>query len=127
MLEEIFTQIIEKLGNQYTVIKSFDAEQQIDLNGVLAVNVNDYQNLKHGTTKDCRYSISINGQTLTEQDKQRTIINTMFDYVLNTISVEDIKDSIANCVGVVINNGTITSDGQTNNFSVVIDLFMCID
>lgn len=126
MLNEIFEKIINLLGDKYTVIKSFEADENIDLNGVLAINVSDVENLHHGNYKDSKYSIVINAQTFTQQDKERIKINDMFDYV-QAINFDNLKNTITGCVGVVLNNSTITSDGETNNFSINIDLFICID
>lgn len=125
-MNEIFEAIVNLLGTQYKVIKSFDAEEEIDLNGVLAVNINDVENLHHGTTKDSRYAITINGQTLTEQDKDRSKINEMFDYV-SAVDFQQLIEMLDGCAGIVINNSTITSDGETNNFSYSFDLYICKD
>lgn len=127
MLNEIFTKIIKILDDKYTVITSFDAESEIDLNGVLAVNVTDFQLQHNGNTKDCKYTVTINGQFLTEQDKNRQKINEMFDYVFQIVDADKIKQEFENCAGVVLSGGSIVSDGETNNFSFSMDLYFCID
>lgn len=125
-MNEIFEAIVNLLGTQYKVITAFDATEEIDLNGVLAVNIDGIENLHHGNTKDSRYTVSINGQTLTDEDKSRSIINMMLDYV-SDIDFQELTNTIQGVAGVVINNSTITSDGETNNFSYGLDLYICKD
>lgn len=125
-MNEIFEAIVNLLGTQYKVITAFDASQEIDLNGVLAVNINDVENLHHGTSKDKKYTVSINGQTLTEQDENRSIINMMLDYV-SAVDFQELINTIQGVAGVVFNTATITSDGETNNFSYGLDLYICKD
>lgn len=125
-MNEIFEAIVNILGTQYKVITAFDASQEIDLNGVLAVNIDNIENLHHGNTKDSKYTVSINGQTLTEEDKSRSIINMMLDYV-SDIDFQELTNSLDGCAGVVFNNATVTSDGETNNFSYGLDLYICKD
>lgn len=125
-MNEIFDAIVNLLGTQYKVITAFDATEEIDLNGVLAVNIDNIENLHHGTSKDKKYTVSINGQTLTEEDKSRSIINMMLDYV-SDIDFQELTNSLDGCAGVVFNNATVTSDGETNNFSYSLDLYICKD
>lgn len=125
-MNRIFDVIISCLGGKYKVIKSFEADQELDLNGVFAVNITNIQHLHHGNTKDRKYSVSINGQTITEQDKDRKNINDMFDYI-SGLNFQSLVNLLDDCAGVVTNSGTITSDGETNNFSYEIDLYICED
>lgn len=125
-MNRIFDVIISCLGGKYKVIKSFEADQELDLNGVFAVNITNVQYLHHGNTKDRKYSVAINGQTMTEQDKDRKNINDMFDYI-SGLNFQSLVNLLDDCAGVVTNSGTITSDGETNNFSYEIDLYICED
>ena len=40
-MNDIFDILINFLGVEYKVIKSFEADENIDLNGVFAVNITD--------------------------------------------------------------------------------------
>lgn len=125
MNQIIFQILIALLGDRYSVIKSFDAESQIDLDGVLAVNITDVQPLYHGEYIDYRYGVTINAQTLTEEDKDRSKINAMFDYCNQAITAQGIKSALPSCAGVLKGDASITSDGETNNFSLRLNLFIC--
>lgn len=125
MNETIFEVLISLLGQRYKVIKSFDAEADLDLNGVFAVNLSQVQPLLHGEYTDYRYGITVNAQTLTEEDKDRSRINEMFEYCNASVTVEGIKEAISSCAGVLKGNASITSDGETNNFSLQFDIFIC--
>lgn len=128
MFEQIYIKMIEYLQGDYTVIKSFDAEQQIDLNGVIAVTLQRIENLQHGNIKDYKVSMLINAQTFTQQDKEKSVILQMFDYVFDKLNPAEIKNKIgSDCAGVLINTGNLQSDGETNNFSCQIDLFISVD
>lgn len=124
MFEYIYKSLIEYLQGEYTVIKSYDAEQNIDLDGVIAVNLNTIQNAHNGDLKDFRLNVTINGQTFTEQDKDKSKIISMFDYVFDKVTPTVMIQHIPYCVGIVPNNGGLQSDGETNNFTFSIDLFI---
>lgn len=125
MNETIFEVLISLLGQRYKVIKSFDAEADLDLNGVFAVNLSQVQPLLHGEFTDYRYGVTVNAQTLTEEDKDRSRINEMFEYCNASVTAEDIKKAISSCAGVLKGNASINSDGETNNFSLQFDIFIC--
>lgn len=127
MNEKIIQSIIQMLQGKYKIIKSYDVTEDMDLNGILAVNIDSVERLNHGNYKDSKFSISINGQTLSDEDKNRTIINQMFDYVFDNFDQNILKNKIDGLVGVVVGNSSITSDGQSNNFSFGADLYICID
>lgn len=128
MFEQIYIKMIEYLQGDYTVIKSFDAQEEIDLNGVIAVTLDNIENLQHGNIKDYKISMLINAQTFTQQDKDKGVILQMFDYVFEKLNPAEIKNEIgSDCAGVLINTGNLQSDGETNNFSFQVDLFISID
>lgn len=128
MFEQIYIKMIDYLQGDYTVIKSFDAESQIDLNGVIAVTLENAENLHHGNIKDYKVSMLINGQTFTQDDKDKGKILQMFDYVFDKLHPTRLKATIgSDCAGVLINTGNLQSDGETNNFSFQIDLFISVD
>lgn len=127
MFEQIYNQVINYLGERYTVIKSFDAQEEIDLNGVIAVTLDNIENLHHGNIEDLKVSLSINAQTFSDEDKDKSKILQMFDYIYQLLKPNDIKEIIEDCVGVLINVGHLQSDGQTNNFSFQVDLFISKD
>lgn len=127
MFEQIYNQMVSFLGDRYTVIKSYDADEDIDLNGVIAITLDSIQNLHHGNINDLKISISINAQTYTQDDKDKSKILQMFDYVFEKVQPNSLKNQIDYCAGVVLNLGQLQSDGQTNNFSFQVDLFISKD
>lgn len=127
MFEQIYNQMVSFLGDRYTVIKSYDADEDIDLNGVIAVTLDNIENLHHGNINDLKISVSINAQTYTQDDKDKIKILQMFDYVFDLLQPNNLKNQIDYCAGVVLNIGQLQSDGQTNNFSFQVDLFISKD
>lgn len=128
MFEYIYNKVIDYLQGDYTVIKSYDAEDEIDLNGVIAITLDNIQNLHHGNIKDYKVSMLINGQTFTQEDKDKSVILQMFDYVFDKIHPTRLKATIgSDCAGVLINTGNLQSDGETNNFSFQIDIYISVD
>lgn len=126
-VQDIIDVFIDLLGNQYKVINSFNNEEQISLDGVLAVNYANKQVLHNGETKDYKAKIKINGMTLISEDLTQQRINEMFDYAFDRLDRDQIKSNIENCAGVLINGGAIESDGESNNFSIQVDLYICED
>lgn len=126
MLNDVFNKFVQFLGDKYKVLIAYDANQQISLDGVIAININSIQYLHHGNTKDRKMIIAVNGQTLTDDDKDRKIINQMCEYAINRLQLADYSQ-IEYCVGHLINACSIISDGQSNNFSIDIELFISED
>lgn len=114
-------------GGEYSVINAFDNQQEIDLNGVIAVKISNYENLHHGNSKDCRITVNISGQFLTNEDVNQSKIITMFSYIESKAVISSIKAGITQCVGVVLQSGNIQSDGEVNLCSYNIDLYFSID
>ena len=127
MFKQIYQNIVEYFKGRYTVIKSYDAESEIDLDGVIAITLDNIENKHNGNIKDLKVSIAVNGQTYTEQDKDKSVILQMFDYVFDKMDQDKIKRISSDIVGVLINSGTLQSDGETNNFSFQIQLFISKD
>lgn len=127
MFEQIYNALLQYMSGEYTVIKSFDAEQDIDLNGVIAINLNTIENSHNGNLKDFRLNVTINGQTFTEEDKDKAKIIRMFDYVFDKVTPAVMIQHVPSCVGIVPNNGGLQSDGDTNNFTFSVDLFISPD
>ena len=126
-VQDIIDVFIGLLGNEYKVINSFNNEEQISLDGVLAVNYANKQVLHNGETRDYKAKIRINGMTLISEDLTQQRINEMFDYAFDKLDRNQIKSNIENCAGVLINGGAIESDGESNNFSIEVQLFICED
>lgn len=124
---EIINKVIEILGDEYEVINAWNETEQINLNGVLAVTISNIELLNHGNTKDNKTTLNISGQYLTSEDVNQVKINTMYDYVFQTIDKETLVNQLDDVAGVIIKGGTISSDGETNNFTFVIQLYRCID
>ena len=125
MFEQIYATLLNFFSGKYTIIKSYDEEEQINLNGVIAITLDRLQNVHNGNLQDFKLSVSINGQTFVEQDKSKEIILQMFDYVLSKLNPKQIQTAVEDCVGVLTNTGQLTSDGETNNFSYSLDLYIC--
>lgn len=123
----IVNQIIALLGSEYKVINTYNNTQPVNVDGVIAVTISNYESLNHGNSKDCKLTVSVSGQTLTDQDLTQARINQMWDYVLQSLDVDLIRSNLENCAGVIINSGAIQSDGESNNFTIAIQLFLCID
>ena len=126
MMEQIIlAALIKALGDRYNVIDIFDGSEAIDLSGAIAVNVTDRENLYHGKEKDFKFSVTISGQTLADQDKDKSIIQQMLGYCISTLDADLLRDSIANCAGVLLNGAASQSDGDTNNFEINLEFFCC--
>ena len=121
----ILAALIKALGDRYNVIDIFDGSEDIDLSGVIAVNITDRENLYHGQEKDFKFSVTISGQTLADEDKDKSIIQQMLGYVISTLDTDLLRDSIANCAGVLLNGATSQSDGDTNNFEINLEFYCC--
>ena len=121
----ILAALIKALGDRYNVIDIFDGSEDIDLSGAIAVNVTQRENLQHGKEKDFKFNVVISGQTLADQDKDKSIIQQMLGYAISTLDTDVLRDSIANCAGVLLNGATSQSDGDTNNFEINLEFFCC--
>ena len=126
-IQEIINAIIAIFGTEYKVINAYDNDDEIDLNGVITVNAGQYQCLHHGDSQDYQLTITVSGQFLTAQDVNQAKINAMFDYIRASVDVSAIIESIDDCAGIVIGNGGIQSDGESNNCFLNFDLFICQD
>lgn len=123
----IINKVIELFGDEYKVINTYNNSEQINLNGVIAITITNQQILNNGNSKDNKTTLVISGQTFIDQDITQQKINNMYDYSMNLLNTKWFTDNLDNVAGAIINNGTITSDGQTNNFSLVVQLFICVD
>lgn len=113
---------------EYKVINLWNNEQEIDLNGVIGISITKIQHLNTGTTNDYKATVTISGQFLSSQDVNQAKIYAMYDYINQKILDDNsIIENIDNCAGIVLNGGAINSDGQTNNCSYSLDLFICKD
>ena len=123
----LIEKIVELLGNEYQVINGFNQQDEIDLNGTLAVVINNVECLNHTGVHDKIISFNVNGLFLTAEDLNQQKIQTMANYVENTLQNIDFKEVIDNCAGFVLKNYTISSDGETNNLTCTFDLVICED
>ena len=114
-------------AGDYPVICAYNATQEVDANGVIAITCKDFENLFHGDLHDYKYNIVIAGQTLADQDKTRSEILQMLEYVTETLESTDFAEAITNCAGGVIKQGQIQSDGESNVFNVELTLYICED
>lgn len=121
MFDTLYNELIAYLGNKYTVIKSYDITEEIDLDGVLAVNIDSFQDMHHTGMKDYKIEISINGQTFMENDKDKSIILQMLDFVDEKIT--DCNGVLTDVVGVVKGGASVRSEQQTHHFTYGFTLF----
>ena len=124
-LEQIYNVVKAHLGNTYTVLLSYDANSDVNPSGCIAVNVGEFEHLDHAGCEDYRFGVSVSGFTLADEDKSRSIIYAMEAYVLQHINLDSIKDNIDNCAGAVMGNLTTQSDGDSNEFTLNFDLYIC--
>lgn len=123
--DTIYYEIKNMLGDEYTIINSYDGTADIDLSGVIAINITDRENLFHGMEKDYKFNVVISGQTLAEEDKDKNIIQEMLNYVMITLDTDILRDNIQNCAGIIMSGSSLESDGDTNNFQIQLELYCC--
>ena len=58
-------------------------------------------------------------------DKTRSIIYAMEAYVLQHINLDGLVETIDNCAGAVMGSLTTQSDGDSNEFTLNFDLYVC--
>ena len=114
-------------AGEYKVINAYNNEEQIDLNGVLAISISNYQHLHHGDSNDYKITINISGQFLTAQDVSQSKTYKMFDFILDTIDDTTILGGFDDLAGIVKNGGGIDSDGEVNTCNYSIDMYFCRD
>ena len=84
------------------------------------------ENLNHGGCNDYRFGVNVNGQTLADEDKSKSKIMSMYNRSVAILQdTNAIKEQITNCAGALFQGGNLESDGDTNNFSLHLDLFVC--
>lgn len=113
-------------GN-YKVINSYNNAQEIDLNGVIAVSVNNIQHLHNGDSDDYKLTVNISGQFLIAEDINQSKTYQMFDYILSKLNESTIKAGFEDLAGLVKQGGTVSSDGQYNTCGYSLDLYFCKD
>lgn len=126
-MEKILEKTVEIMGNEYKVINSFDESEEIELNGVIAVNIANKTPLNHGTAKDFSLTINVSGQYFTDQDLQQKKIQKMFNYAYDKLDAINFSEYYEDCAGGSILQGDIISDGETNNFTISFELYICKD
>lgn len=111
----------------YKVINSFNNEEQIDLNGVIAVSAGNIEHLNHGDCNDYKITIIISGQFNIAQDVNQSKTYKMLEYIISKLDIDTIKAGFFDLAGVVKIGGGVSSDGQVNNCNYSIDLYYCKD
>ena len=124
-IETIYNAVKAQLGNKYTVLSSYDANEDVNPTGCIAVNVGEFEHLDHTGCEDYRFGVSVSGFTLADEDKTRSIIYAMEAYVLQNINLDGLVETIDNCAGAVMGNLTTQSDGDSNEFTLNFDLYVC--
>lgn len=121
----IYNAVKAQLGNKYTVLSSYDANEDVNPTGCIAVNVGEFEHLDHTGCEDYRFGVSVSGFTLADEDKTRSIIYAMEAYVLQNINLDGLVETIDNCAGAVMGSLTTQSDGDSNEFTLNFDLYVC--
>ena len=125
--KDLIDDVIEVLGDEYTVINGYNQEDEIDLNGALAVVISNVEILPHSGVHDKIITVNVNGSFLTAEDLTQQKIQEMADYVSGKMETTDFTEVVENCVGFVLKNYTINSDGETNNLTYTVDFVICED
>lgn len=125
--KDLIDDVIEVLGDEYTVINGYNQEDEIDLNGALAVVISNVEILPHSGVHDKIITVNVNGSFLTAEDLTQQKIMEMADYVSGKMETTDFTEVVENCVGFVLKNYTINSDGETNNLTYTVDFVICED
>lgn len=117
------------LGTKYKVIAWYDESEEVEPEGEIAINVHSIDNMQHCINcQDYKISVSVNGQTITEEDKNKAKINAMFCFVQNkllALTVDTMSNNIDNVVGIVLGEINHVSDGDTNNFECSLEIYVC--
>lgn len=121
----IYNAVKEQLGNKYTVLSSYDATEDVNPSGSMAVNVGEFEHLDHAGCEDYRFGVSVSGFTLADEDRTRSVIYAMEAYVLQHINLDGLVETIGNCAGAVMGSLTTQSDGDSNEFTLNFDLYVC--
>lgn len=124
-IEEIYTAVKAQLGSTYSVLSSYDATDVINPAGTISVNVPEFEHLAHTDCEDYRFSVEVSGFTTADEDKTRSIIYAMEAYVLQHINLSALTQAITNCAGAVMGNLNTQSDGDSNEFTLNFDLYVC--
>ena len=124
-IRAIYDAVKAQLGNKYTVLSSYDANEDVNPTGCIAVNVGEFEHLDHTGCEDYRFGVSVSGFTLADEDKTRSIIYAMEAYVLQNINLDGLVETIDNCAGAVMGSLTTQSDGDSNEFTINFDLYVC--
>ena len=124
-IRAIYDAVKAQLGNKYTVLSSYDANEDVNPTGCIAVNVGEFEHLDHAGCEDYRFGVSVSGFTLADEDKTRSIIYAMEAYVLQNINLDGLVETIDNCAGAVMGSLTTQSDGDSNEFTLNFDLYVC--
>ncbi len=124
-ISQIYNAVKAQLGNKYTVLSSYDATEDVNPSGCIAVNVGEFEHLDHTGCDDYRFGVSVSGFTLADEDKTRSIIYAMEAYVLQHINLDGLVETIDNCAGAVMGSLTTQSDGDSNEFTLNFDLYVC--
>lgn len=126
-MKRITEKIVQILGTKYTVINAWNQSEQIDLNGVIAINAGSKTPLNHGNSKDFSVTINVAGQILCQDDITQQKTNEMFSFVFDTIENTNFTEVFEDCAGSAILSSELIPDGETNTFTVTFELYFCKD
>ena len=124
-IEDIYTAVKAQLGSAYTVLSSYDATDEVDPAGTISVNVAEFEHLDHTDCEDYRFGVEVSGFTTADEDKTRQTIYAMEAYALKHINLPALTQTITNCAGAVMGNLNTQSDGDSNEFTLNFDLYIC--
>lgn len=119
--EEIYGALKNLLGERYPVLESYDATAGVHPSGCIAVDIVEIEDLMHTGCRDCRLEVHVSGFTLADEDRTRDSLQEMADYVLS----QDYDGlEVEGLVGVVRGRISFASDGESNEFTLVLELFI---
>lgn len=121
---QIYAALKAQLGTAYTVLEAYDAMEAIDPSGTIALNITEMEPMHHTGCDDWRFSVAVSGFTLADADRDRSIMQAMSEHVMRSIDADALKAAIDCCAGVVIGAYSANSDGDSNEFTLGISIYV---
>ena len=122
-MKKILEKIIEILGTKYTIINAYNGEEVVNPDGVIAVQMTNCEIIHNGPYQDKKYTFTISGQTITDEDINQKRIVEMFEFVENKdFNALMEMDGVA---GFIYDSSDMSSNGETNNFTFTFSVFYC--
>lgn len=125
-IDGILAAVKAQLGTAYPVLSSYDATEDFNPEGTLAVNITECEDMHHAGCRDFRFGVQVGGLTLADEDRDRSAITAMLNHAMLSLGdLSAVRDAVPGCVGAVMGSAAPVSDGETNAFSIDFDLYVC--